>query len=109
MANKKIPERSEVPVQYTWNTDDLFVSDEAWQAAFDAVQAKIPQLSAYAGRLSESAATLYEYVKLDEELSEELSPIANYAQRKYDQDTREPRYQAMADRKSTRLNSSHAT
>ena len=39
---RKIPERSEVPVQYTWNTDDLFVSDEAWQAAFDSVQAKIP-------------------------------------------------------------------
>ena len=36
MANKKIPERSEVPVQFTWNTDDLFVSDAAWQEAFDA-------------------------------------------------------------------------
>ena len=71
MANKKIPERCEVPEQYKWNTDDLFVSDEAWQEAFDAVQAKIPQLAAYAGRLSESAATLYEYLKLDEEISEE--------------------------------------
>ena len=93
---KKIPERSEVPVQYTWNTDDLFVSDEAWQEAFDAVQTKIPKLAAYAGRLDESAATLYEYVKLDEEVSKEASPIFNYAQRKYDQDTREPKYQAMA-------------
>ena len=92
---KKIPERSEVPVQYTWNTDDLFVSDEAWQEAYDAVQAKIPQLAAFAGRLSESAATLYEYIKLDEQLSDEFGPVANYAQRKYDQDTREPKYQAM--------------
>lgn len=101
MANKKIPERSEVPVQYTWNTDDLFVSDEAWQAAFDAVQAKVPQLAAYAGRLSESAAVLYEFLKLDQELSDEFSPVANYAQRKYDQDTREPRYQAMAGKVSS--------
>ncbi len=93
---KKIPERSEIPVQYTWNTDDLFVSDEAWQEAFDAAQQKIPQLASFAGRLSESAATLYEYVKLDEELGKEVSPIFNYAQRKYDQDTREPKYQAMA-------------
>ena len=96
MANKKIPERSEVPVQYTWNTDDLFVSDAAWQEAFDALQAKIPALATYAGRLSESAATLYEYVKLDEEIGEEFGPISNYAQRKYDQDTRVPEYQAMA-------------
>ncbi len=98
---KKIPERSEIPVQYTWNTDDLFVSDEAWQQAYDAVQAKIPQLAAYAGRLSESAATLYEYIKLDEQLSDELAPVANYAQRKYDQDTREPKYQAMAGKLSS--------
>lgn len=101
MANKKIPERSEVPVQYTWNTDDLFVSDEAWQEAYDAVQTKIPQLAAYAGRLSESAATLYEFLKLDQEISDEFSPISNYAQRKYDQDTREPRYQAMAGKVSS--------
>ncbi len=101
MANKKIPERSEVPVQYTWNTDDLFVSDEAWQAAFEAVQAKIPQLATYAGRLSESAATLYEYLMLDQAISDEFSPIANYAQRKYDQDTREPRYQAMSGKVSS--------
>ncbi len=98
---KKIPERSEIPVQYTWNTDDLFVSDEAWQQAYDAVQAKIPQLAAYAGRLSESAATLYEYIKLDEQLSDEFGPVANYAQRKYDQDTREPKYQAMAGKLSS--------
>jgi len=93
---KKIPERSEVPVQYTWNTDDLFLSDEAWQEAFDAVQAKIPQLAAYAGRLSESAAVLYEYLQLDQAMSDELSPLMNYAQRKYDQDTRVPAYQSMS-------------
>ena len=98
---KKIPERSEIPVQYTWNTDDLFVSDEAWQEAFDALQNKIPTLAAYAGRLSESAAVLYEYVKLDEEVGQEFGPILNYAQRKYDQDTREPKYQAMAGKLSS--------
>ncbi len=98
---RKIPERSEVPVQYTWNTDDLFVSDEAWEAAFEAVQTKIPQLAAYAGRLSESAATLYEYLMAEQAISDEFSPIANYAQRKYDQDTREPKYQAMAGKVSS--------
>jgi len=101
MANKKIPERSEVPVQHTWNTDDLFVSDAAWQEAFETAQAKIPQLASYAGRLSESAATLYEYMKLDETIGEEFSRISNYAQRKYDQDTRVPEYQAMSGKVSS--------
>ena len=103
MANKKIPERCEVPEQYKWNTDDLFPSDEAWEAAYEQVKAKIPQLSTYAGRLSESAAALHEYILLDEALDDEVSPLYNYAQRKYDQDTREPKYQAMAGKMSSLL------
>ncbi|MGN0985706.1 MAG: oligoendopeptidase F [Candidatus Enterenecus sp.] len=96
MANKKILERSEIPEQYTWNTGDLFPSDQAWEEAFAEVQTYIPRLSAFAGRLCESAATLYEYVTLDEELDQKLSRLFNYAQRKYDQDTRVPAYQAMS-------------
>ena len=96
MANIKIRQRSEIPEQYTWNTGDLFASDEAWEEAYEQVKAKIPQLGAYAGRLGESAAMLHEYVLLDEAISEEFMPLMNYAQRKYDQDTREPAYQAMS-------------
>lgn len=29
--SKKIPQRGEVPVEYTWNTADLYPSDEAWE------------------------------------------------------------------------------
>lgn len=101
MANKKIPERSEIPVQYTWNTDDLFLSDEAWQQAYDALRTRIPRLADYAGRLGESAAALYEYQKLKEAVSDALNPLANYAQRKYDQDTRVPEYQAMSGKLSS--------
>ncbi len=96
MADKKIPERSQVPVQYTWNTDDLFPSDAAWEEAFLAAQAEIPQMAAYAGRLCESAKTLGDYLELDEAFSKKFSLLMNYAQRKYDQDTRDPIYQAMA-------------
>ena len=59
---KKIPERCDVPEQYTWNTADLYVSDVVWQESFDALQAKVPQLAAYAGKLTGSADTLYEYL-----------------------------------------------
>lgn len=93
---KKIPERGEIPVQYTWNTADLFPSDAAWQEAYDAVQARIPEFAAYAGRLGESGKTAYEFIELSLSVAKELSRVGNYAQRKYDQDTRSPEYQAMA-------------
>ncbi len=98
---KKIPERSEVPEQYTWDTAAIFPSDEAWQAAYDKVQAGIPQVAAYAGRLGESGQTLYEFIEAQLKLEKELSAVANYAQRKYDQDTRVSEYQAMAGKLST--------
>ncbi len=93
---KKIPDRSEIPQEYTWNTADLFPSDEAWQEAYDACMAGIPEAAAYAGRLGEGGKTLYEYIQLDLDMSRKLSRVANYAQRKYDQDTKVPQYQAMA-------------
>ena len=93
---KKIPERCDVPEQYTWNTADLYVSDEVWQESFDALQAKVPQLAAYAGKLTGSADTLYEYLTASQKAEDELGKLFNYAQRKYDQDTRVAAYQSMS-------------
>ena len=93
---KKIPERSEIPVQYTWNTEDIFPSDEAWEQAYLEAKEMIPSLAAYAGKLGESAANVYGYITKMLEVEEAGSLLANYAQRKYDQDTRVPQYQAMS-------------
>lgn len=32
---KTIPERSAIPQPYTWNTADLYPSDQAWQEDLD--------------------------------------------------------------------------
>jgi oligoendopeptidase F len=93
---KKLRERCEIPEQYTWNTTDIFPSDEAWQQAYDEAKALIPQLAAYAGKLGASAANVYEYTELMLKTEEAIGMLSNYAQRKYDQDTRVPTYQAMA-------------
>lgn len=92
---KKIPERSEIPEHETWNLTDLYPSDEAWQADFEAAQTLTKQLPGYAGRLGESAKTLLEYMELQQEVGEHLSNLIEYAMRKGDQDTRVPKYQAM--------------
>ena len=93
---KKIPERSEIPEQYTWNTTDIFPSDEAWEQAYLEAKAMIPSLAAYAGKLGESAANVYGYINRMIEVEQAFDLLANYAQRKNDQDTRVPDYQAMS-------------
>ena len=92
---KKIPERSQVPVEDTWNLADLYPSDEAWQQDLEATRALAQKLPGYAGRLGESAHTLYEYVELEQQVGEHLTELANYAQRKGDQDTRVAENQAL--------------
>ena len=92
---KKIPERSQIPVEDTWNLADIYPSDEAWQQDLEATRALAQKLPGYAGRLGESAHTLYEYVELEQQVGEHLTELANYAQRKGDQDTRVAENQAL--------------
>ena len=55
MADRPIPARSEVPEESTWNLKDVFESDEAWQAEYEAFKAVPEQIEAFRGRLGESA------------------------------------------------------
>ena len=94
-AERKIPERSQIPVEETWNLADIYSSDEAWREDFDATRALARKLPGYAGRLGESAKTLYEFVELEQKVGEHLNNLGNYAFRKGDQDTRVAENQAM--------------
>ncbi len=93
---KKIPQRSEIPVEYTWNTADIFPSDQAWEEEFAQVQALIRTLPGYKGRLGESADTLYEYLTLSIQTADRAVTLARYAFLRQDEDTRVGQYQAMA-------------
>ena len=87
MTEQKIPVRAEVPEENTWRLEDIFPTDEAWKAEYEALQ-KIPeQLAAYAGHLGESAETLLKYYRLSDELTVHLSKLMGYASQKLDQDT----------------------
>lgn len=91
----RIRERHEIPVEDTWATEDLFASDEAWEAELATLADAQNQMSGFTGRLGESGKMLYDYLYLSEMTSVKLSALANYAMRKGDQDTRNSAYQAM--------------
>ena len=92
---KRIPQRSEIAVEDTWNTADLYVSDEAWEADLKVLDAAGDELSQFAGKLGESGKSLYQYLSRMEELDEKGGLLANYCMRKADEDTRVAKYQAM--------------
>ena len=95
MQEHVIPKREDVPEEFTWNLGDMFESDEAWSAEFEAAQALPMRAAAFAGRLCESAQTLYEYLRLEDEAGVRLSMLYGYASCKSDQDTANAFYQDM--------------
>lgn len=98
MSMKKIPKRSEVLKENTWATEDIFATDEAWEEAFTAAQAYPEKLSAYAGKISQSASALYEYLTYSDEIDLELTKLYSYAHLCSDVDTSNGAYQAMVGR-----------
>ncbi len=93
---KKIPLRSELAVEDTWATEDLFVSDESWEAELATLDADKETIASFAGHLADSAESLLSYLTTMEQLDEKISLLANYAMRKADEDTRNAFYQAMS-------------
>ena len=91
---KKIWKREEIPVEHTWATEDLYASDEAWEADLAVMMEEGKALASYAGKLG-NAEDLYAFLYADEMADLRVGRLANYAMRKGDEDTRNPVYQAM--------------
>ena len=90
---KQIRSREELAREDTWAIEDLYKTDADWLSDLEKLKTLGAKLPGYAGKISKSAQKLLEYQKLGEEISVLLDSLANYAQRKSDEDTRDPVYQ----------------
>lgn len=98
---EELKKRSEAKKEDTWATEDLYANDALWRADFEEAQKFIPLAEKYRGHLGESAAILYEYLKMDDEMEVLLDRLSSYASLKHDEDTANPVYQAMDAQVST--------
>ena len=91
--SKPIRKRSAVAAEFTWDLTDIFPSDEAWRAEYEALKPYTEAVAAYQGRLGESAETLLAYFRLDDELNVRVGQLYGYANCKADEDTSNGFYQ----------------
>ena len=96
MDEKKIRQRSEIPVADTWAIEDLFPNDAAWEESLATLTAAKETLAGFAGQLAKSGKTLYQYLQTMEQTDEKIERLAHYCMRKADEDTRNATYQAMS-------------
>ncbi len=90
---QKILKRNEVPVENTWNLADMFESDDAWLAEYEALKEIPAKITEFRGKLGESAADLLAYYRLEDEIELRLTPLYGYASCKGDEDTANGFYQ----------------
>lgn len=93
MSEERIPKRNEVPEEYKWALEDIYPTDEKWLDDLEKLKTMPEKIAAFKGRLSESADVLFDFMKLSEEISLLCDSLGNYAQRRSDEDTANPKYQ----------------
>lgn len=92
---KKIPERSEISEKDKWAIHDIYATDELWEEDLKKARGLLPRVASFAGKLSQSADALLDFMKLQEEIELLVDALGNYALRRSDEDARVSKYQAM--------------
>ena len=95
MEDNKIRQRSEIPEEDKWAIEDIYPSDEAWEADLSKLEGEQALLVSFAGHLGESGEQLCQYLENTERTELLVGRLAGYCMRRADEDTRVAKYQGM--------------
>jgi oligoendopeptidase F len=101
-AARKTPLRSEVAEADTWDLTPLFVDDEAWEAAFQALATDYKGIAGFRGRAGESAATLRDALEFEKDIDQRIEGLNQFVALRTTEDSsnsdalaREARFQSL--------------
>ena len=98
MAEKNLRQRNEIANEYKWDIEAMYPDESRWDADMDECLALASDFAKFDGKLTESAHTLADALKLRDQIWRKLEHAFVYAHMKKDEDNREDRYQAMDDK-----------
>lgn len=96
--NHTIPERKESDPRYHWHIEDYYQGDAHWEETFSTLEKSLPEITAFSGKLADSAETLLACLQKNLELSLTLDQLYTYANMRLHEDSGNSFYQAMASR-----------
>ncbi len=88
-------DRGSTPERFKFDLNPLYASDEAWRAAKEKVEARVPSIAQYKGTLGSSAQQLLAALDNQFSINKEFARLYVYASLNADVDTRVAKYQAM--------------
>src|SRR4051812_39463196 len=95
---KRLPARSQVKPEDTWDLSSLFKSDADWEKAFTTWEKQIPKYEKFRGTLGDGPAALAELFEFDLQFDQEAERLGTYAHLKTTEDMADSRYQRMSGR-----------
>ncbi|HHT27655.1 MAG TPA: oligoendopeptidase F [Firmicutes bacterium] len=99
--NGRLPKRHELPAEYKWRLEDMFATDAAWEAEFNAIKELLGEVDQYRGNLGKNAETLLRCLQLQDTIYEKLGRVYAYARMRKDEDNTNPLYQELHGRTLT--------
>ncbi len=91
----QIPSREEIAAEYKWHLDDLYASDEEWQADYDKVKEMLPKVGEYQGKLDRSGKNLLACLTLRDDIAQITGKLYPFARMHQDENTADNKYQAL--------------
>ena len=92
---KKLPPRSKVKVDDTWDLASLYSNDAAWEKDLVKFEGMIPKIATFKGTLATSAASLAKYLTFDESMERLGERIGTYVFLRTSEDTADGTSQEM--------------
>ena len=81
------PRRQEIPPEFRWRLEDIYPTEDAWEADFRLAGEEARQLAARRGSLGSGPEQLLATLQLRDRLAERLSRLYAYAHLSFDEDT----------------------
>jgi oligoendopeptidase F len=94
----RLPKRSEVNVEDTWDLSKLFPDNEAWEVAFNEFESQIDGYEKFKGTLANGAEKLAACLKFDSHMDRLAERLGNYAFLRTAEDQPNSEYQRMMGR-----------
>ena len=98
MSDKKLKPRERINDKYKWNISAMYPDEGKWHDDFEAVSRMAGDFTRFSGALSKDAATLLSAFRMRDDLWLTAERVFVYARMKRDEDNRNTKYQAMADK-----------
>ena len=93
MSENKLRKRNEIPVEDTWCLEDMYATDELWEAEQQKLEQLADEIAEYKGTLAENGAKLLGFFEKSDEIAYYRSRVTVYANQRNHQDTAVSKYQ----------------